>query len=189
MRIPFFTRRKPEPFTEGQIEYLRRYNVFGEVLAYRGNRPGPPRPLPTEPGLVPPPPPPSHREFDQQWHDYTTAFHQRKPLAPLPVPDPTPDPIDWAVGVLNSALLCDADAMRDMMALEVPVNDSLSEHPTIQVGASLYRHGGEYMLRPLGLINGLFGVDSDSWGFIAMVVNADGSIDRFERLVRNGDSI
>ena len=33
MRIPFFG-RKPEPFTEGQIEYLRRYNVFGATLAY-----------------------------------------------------------------------------------------------------------------------------------------------------------
>ena len=43
------------------------------------------------------------------------------------------------------------------------------------------------VLRPLGLVNGLFGVDSDDWGFIAMVVNADGSIDRFERLVRNGN--
>ena len=82
--------------------------------------------------------------------------------------------------MLNSALVCDPDAMRDMMALEVPVNDALSEHPTIQVGASLYRHGGEYMLRPLGLINGLFGVDSD--GFIAMIVDADGAIERFERL-------
>ena len=176
MRIPFFG-RKPEPFTEGQIEYLRRY----PVLAYSYNPPGPPRPLPTEPGLVPPPPPPLQGEFDQQWHDYTTAFHQRKPLDPLPEPTPQPDPIDWAVGVLNSALVCDPGAMRDMMALEVPVNDALSEHPTIQVGASLYRHGGEYMLRPLGLINGLFGGDSDA-GFIAMIVDADGAIERFERL-------
>ena len=189
MRIPFFG-RKPEPFTEGQIEYLRRYNVFGEVLAYRGNRPGPPRPLPTEPGLVRPPCPPRQGEFDQQWHDYTTAFHQRKPLAPLPEPTPQPDPIDWAVGVLNSALVCDAAAIQAIMALEVPVNESLAEHPTIQVGESHARPvANEYTLRPLGLINGLFGVDSDSWGFIAMVVNADGSIDRFERLVRNGDSI
>ena len=31
MRIPFFG-RKPEPFTEGQIEYLRRYPVFAEAI-------------------------------------------------------------------------------------------------------------------------------------------------------------
>ena len=140
-----------------------------------------------------PPPPPRPGEFDQQWHDYTTAFHQRKPLDPLPQPTPQPDPIDWAVGVLNSALVCDAAAIQALMMLEVPANDSLADHPTIQVGA--YERGtnaptpdGPYWLRPLGLINGLFGVDSDDWGFIAMVVNADGSIDRFERLVRNGDS-
>ena len=182
MRIPFFG-CKPEPFTEGQIEYLRRYNVFGEVLAYRGNRPGPPRPLPTEPGLVPPPPP-RHGTFDQQWDDYTTAFHQRKPLDPLPEPTPQPDPIDWAVGVLNSALLCDAAAIQVLMAFETPANESLAEHPTIQVGESHTRPvANEYTLRPLGLINGLFGVDSDS-DFIAMVVDADGAIERFERLER-----
>ena len=103
MRIPFFG-RKPEPFTEGQIEYLRRYNVFpaGRLM------PGPRRPIAdrTRSGYAAVPP--RQGEFDQQWHDYTTAFHQRKPLDPLPKPDPTPDPIDWAVGVLNSALVCDA---------------------------------------------------------------------------------
>ena len=158
MRIPFFTRRKPEPFTEGQIEYLRRYNVSpGPRLM-----PGPQRPLPTEPGLVRPPCPPRQGEFDQQWHDYTTAFHQRKPLDPLPEPTPQPDPIDWAVGVLNSALLCDAAAIQVLMAFETPANESLAEHPTIQVGESHTRPvANEYTLRPLGLINGLFGVDSD----------------------------
>ena len=116
------------------------------------------------------------------------AFWQRKPLAPLPKPDPTPDPIDWAVGVLNSALVCDAAAIQALMALEVPANDSLAEHPTIQVGTSMVRpRDGEYVVRPLGLINGLFGVDGDG-GFIAMIVDADGAIERFERLEGNGDS-
>ena len=184
MRIPFFG-RKPEPFTEGQIEYLRRYNMFpvGRLM------PGPKRPLPIEPGLVTPPPPPRQGEFDQQWDDYTVAFWQRKPLAPLPLPDPTPDPIDWAVGVLNSALVCDAAAIQALMALEVQANDSLAEHPTIQVGTSMVRpRDGEYVVRPLGLINGLFGEDSEDLGFIAMIVDANGAIERFERLERNGDS-
>ena len=52
MRIPFFG-RKPEPFTEGQIEYLRRYPVFAEALAH-GGRQDRAVPLPTEPGLVVP---------------------------------------------------------------------------------------------------------------------------------------
>ena len=72
MRIPFFG-RKPEPFhREGQIEYLRRYNVFGATLAYWGGSPR--RPLPTEPRLVPPPVPPRHGEYSQQWEDYGVAF-------------------------------------------------------------------------------------------------------------------
>ena len=181
MRIPFFG-RKPEPWTEGQIEYLRRYPVLGDMIG-RG------RPFPRVPGLVPPPCPPRQGEFDQQWEDYGVAFWQRKPLAPLPKPDPTPDPIDWAVGVLNSALVCDAAAIQALMALEVPANDSLAEHPTIQVGTSMVRpRDGEYVVRPLGLINGLFGADSEDWGFIAMIVDANGAIERFERLERNGDS-
>ena len=164
MRIPFFG-RKPEPFTEGQIEYLRRYPVLGDMIG-RG------RPFPRVPGLVPPPPPPRQGEFDQQWEDYGVAFWQRKPLAPLPAPDPTPDPIDWAVGVLNSALVCDAAAIQALMALEVPANDSLAEHPTIQVGTSMVRpRDGEYVVRPLGLDKravwrglGRLGVHSDDRG-------------------------
>ena len=77
MRIPFFG-RKPEPFTEGQIEYLRRYPVLGDMIG-RG------RPLPSVPGLVPPPVPPRHGEHSQQWEDYGVAFWQLKPLAPLPM--------------------------------------------------------------------------------------------------------
>ena len=78
MRIPFFG-RKPEPWTEGQIEYLRRYNVFGETLARGYNGPGPQRPLP-DTRVSAKPCPPRQGEFDQQWDDYTVAFWQRKPL-------------------------------------------------------------------------------------------------------------
>ena len=92
MRIPFFGRRKPEPFTEGQIEYLRRYPVFAERIWIRQ------WPIScrvrclTEPGLVRPPCPPRQGEFDQQWEDYGVAFWQRKPLAPLPLPRPNARP-------------------------------------------------------------------------------------------------
>ena len=75
------------------------------------------------------------------------------------------------------------------MALEVQANDSLAEHPHNPSWrlALMRPRDGEYVVRPLGLINGLFGVDGDG-GFIAMIVDADGAIERFERLERNGDS-
>ena len=47
---------------------------------------------------------------------------------------------------------------------------------------SQLRTANEYWLRPLGLINGLFGGDSATAAFIAMIVDADGAIERFERL-------
>ena len=82
------------------------------------------------------------------------------------------DAVQQAVRVLNEALEADADAMVALMAVEVSVNQSLAEHPSIQVGWSELDPSNtrSYVLRPLGLINGLFGVDKDDWGFIAMEV-------------------
>ena len=55
MRIPFFG-RKPEPFTEGQIEYLRRYPVLGDAAAHKRWLALVPRPsaaaVPAAPGRI-----------------------------------------------------------------------------------------------------------------------------------------
>ena len=73
-----------------------------------------------------------------------------------------------AVNVLNNALACDSKAICDMMRQRVDVNDQLLvDHSTIQVGEDEF---GAY-LRPMGLINGLFGADEDQWGYIAMEVD------------------
>ena len=77
-----------------------------------------------------------------------------------------PEPAIRAVGVLNEALRADPVAMNAFMQLMVPVNPELAEHPTIQVGApGLFDDvtTGPVM-RPLGLINGLFGVDGKRLG-------------------------
>ena len=125
MRIPFFG-RKPEPFTEGQIEYLRRYNLLPSMLGDMR------RALPLSPAF---------RGWCLHRHrraranlisnGTTTPWRSGSAsrLTPLSKPDPTPDPIDWAVGVLNSALVCDAAAIQSLMALEVQVNESLSGTP------------------------------------------------------------
>lgn len=89
--------------------------------------------------------------------------------------------INDAVRVLNEALQADPECVNQLMKLEVPVNGELARHPTIQVGTSLVdpeRAG--YVVRPLGLINGLFGTfGEDEWGYIAMHQKPDGSIDKF----------
>ena len=85
-----------------------------------------------------------------------------------------------AIRVLNEALEADPEAINRMMRLEVPVNEKLAGHATIQVGTSELDppHPGK-VVRPLGLINGLYGAGDDQWGFIAMMVDEAGKIVKF----------
>lgn len=81
-----------------------------------------------------------------------------------------------AIATLNEALAADPDAINALMRLEVECNAALGRHPSIQVGAQWL----SLTLRPLGLINGLFGADEDGWGFICMKTDADGRIVEFD---------
>ena len=74
------------------------------------------------------------------------------------------DSIDMAIKVLNEALEADEDAISSLLALEVECNSLLGDHPTIQVGK--HSNGISDRIRPLGLINGLFGAAEDTSGFI-----------------------
>ena len=89
--------------------------------------------------------------------------------------------IDHAIRVLNDALALDPKAISDLFRMEVLVNEALADHPTIQVGTTVVNVQANVagipgvdaeltvpVLRPLGLINGLLGVQPDSWGYIAM---------------------
>ena len=94
--------------------------------------------------------------------------------------------IDRAIAVLNEALAADPAAMAALMTMETSCNEAMADHPSIQVGAYERETGtptlaGPYWVRPLGLINGLFGVDADRWGFIAMNVDEHGRITEFLR--------
>ena len=74
-----------------------------------------------------------------------------------------------AVEVLNSALEADRLAVNRFFALEMEVNQTLADHPTIQVGSSdLEPESKKVVMRPLGLINGLFGTDERLYGFVYM---------------------
>ena len=87
-----------------------------------------------------------------------------------------------AVKVLNEALAADPIAVNALMRMMVPVNELLAAHPSIQVGKGSDM-GGEfddaYYMRPLGLINGLFGVNDDGWGYIFAETDDKGNIVRF----------
>ena len=81
-----------------------------------------------------------------------------------------------AIDVLNDCLRTDPDAINALMQYEVPVNDALAGHPTVQVGMNL---DSRVVLRPLGLINGLFGIREDGYGHIVALVDKDGKFIRF----------
>jgi hypothetical protein len=92
------------------------------------------------------------------------------------------DHIDFAIQVLNDALKADPLSMKILFSTRVPINKDLSDHPTIQTRDV----DGAYSLSILGLINGLFGIQKDGWGHIAMMVDFDsGDILGFERLNRS----
>ena len=88
-----------------------------------------------------------------------------------------PQAIRDAVDVLNSALEADPDGIKAAIQHKFPANNALVEHPTIQCGR--YSNGVGHT-SVFGIINGLFGVDHDMWGFIYADINeGTGEVERF----------
>lgn len=83
--------------------------------------------------------------------------------------------LDEAIELLNSALKYDQEAMQQLVAARVPCNDTLAEHPAIQV----LEEGGQCKVGLLGILNGLFGVADDLSGAIAAEYGDDGKLQRF----------
>lgn len=74
------------------------------------------------------------------------------------------------VEVLNEMLSADPAATHALVANHVPCNPTLAEHPTIQVDG----HGGRFAsVGMLGVLNGLAGVDAESYGPVAAVYDSD----------------
>lgn len=98
-----------------------------------------------------------------------------------------------AVRVLNEINAADPSVLPALIAYRVPCNTELANHPTVQVGyiggqnpftvdeelAIIQGPGPHFEVGLLGIINGLFGTDERSWGFIYMHQREDGSIEKF----------
>jgi hypothetical protein len=95
---------------------------------------------------------------------------------------PNWEAIDAAIVVLNRLLKVDPEACRAFFLLEAPVNTmELGDDPEIQCLQD-DPPNGPIFLRPLGLINGLFGADERACGFITMdIEDTSGSIVGFRR--------
>jgi hypothetical protein len=65
------------------------------------------------------------------------------------------------INLLNEASKLDPAAIRALIKNRVPCSGGLADHPTIQVDTT---EDGEPRVGMLGVINGLFGVDENTWG-------------------------
>ena len=72
--------------------------------------------------------------------------------------------IDEAIDLLNDMLRIDPMATNVLFCAAAPVNQALRDHPTIQVGGE---PGYFPVVRLMGVINGIFGVDENVCGAIA----------------------
>lgn len=82
------------------------------------------------------------------------------------------DFLNHAISILNEAVYLDPEAMTKLLTNRVPCNEQLAEHPTIQVSQ-------DCELGPLGLINGIFGVNEQQRGYI-VAVYIDSKLSHFE---------
>jgi len=110
--------------------------------------------------------------------------------------------IDDAIRILNEINEMDSEVLPALINQRVPRNQTLADHPTVQVGGrnSLNISEDAYAERPfevglLGILNGLFGVADNGWGYIYChsVPEADGvtmrSIVQFSRKPKEADGI
>jgi hypothetical protein len=90
------------------------------------------------------------------------------------------DQLTTAISVLNEALKADPLAVQALFRNRVPCNQTLAEHPTIQVSSK--SASGPHDVGLLGLINGL--VEPLTGGRIAAILDdsepCEGKIQRFD---------
>ena len=69
----------------------------------------------------------------------------------------------FLIDFLNQVNDIDPSVLPALIAYRVPCNEELGEHLTIQTGKT----DDGYEVGILGILNGLFGVQDDGWGYIA----------------------
>ena len=85
--------------------------------------------------------------------------------------------IKEVIQFLNELLQIDSDAINKLLSLRVPCNKSLDEHETIQTFAApvngVTADDGPKTIPVvgiLGIINGMFGINSDKFGSIMLMI-------------------
>lgn len=84
-----------------------------------------------------------------------------------------------AVAILNGIHELDPTVLPCLLDYRVPCNQALADHPTVQVGRNPQLVVGGYEVGLLGILNGLFGVKDDDWGYIAAKYDESGKLTKF----------
>jgi hypothetical protein len=89
------------------------------------------------------------------------------------------DLADQIINALNEFVALDREAIHKLVETRVPCNQALVDHPTVQT----FRNtpGEPPTVGLLGVLNGIAGVDSDGWGFIAASFDDQGQLVKFMR--------
>lgn len=80
--------------------------------------------------------------------------------------------LDNAIEVLNRINEQDPTVLPELFAYRVPCNVGVANDPTVQVGfVNDDIESNQYEVGLLGILNGLFGLDSQGWGYIVAVMD------------------
>lgn len=86
-----------------------------------------------------------------------------------------------AVRVLNRIHAEDATVMPALIAYRVPCNEALTDDETVQVGRAVPNEP-QCEVGLLGILNGIFGINDNRYGYIAAIYDDEGTFSRFEAL-------
>lgn len=76
--------------------------------------------------------------------------------------------VDRVIEFLNSLVELDQEAIEKLIEARVFCNEALADHPTVQVGT--YHSDSKLpKVGMLGILNGMFGADTQRWGYICAV--------------------
>lgn len=97
--------------------------------------------------------------------------------------------IEEALEVLNRIHAADPSVMPALIDHRVPCNRALADDPTVQVGRYGPPQSDMWEVGLLGVVNGLFGTDDQSWGWIAAHYDDEHRLTGFIRTPPRGDVI
>jgi hypothetical protein len=84
--------------------------------------------------------------------------------------------IDRIVDLLNEVIKLDSEAAQKLFNFRVPCNNEILNHPTIQVNGD---DPQKYTVSFLGILNGIFPLNSKGYGYLCIHIDDNGKIEKF----------